>query len=110
MSIDRLFQSPPKNTRPVDGNDAPDYYEHIKYPMDLKTMSERLKSKYYINERLFIANMQRIFNNCRAYNGSDTEYYKLANNLECFFIGKMKEINIWENRDNSLEIVKKSPF
>ena len=99
LSINRLFQSPPKNTRPVDGNDAPDYYEHIKYPMDLKTMSERLKSKYYINERLFIANMQRIFNNCRAYNGSDTEYYKLANNLERFFIGKMKEINICDNRD-----------
>ena len=67
--------------------------------MDLATMNKRLENGYYINERLFIADMQRIFNNCRAYNGSDTEYYKLANNLERFFIGKMKEINIWDNRD-----------
>lgn len=72
--------------KPVEVEEAPDYYDHIKYPMDLKTMTERLKSKYYINKRLFIADMQRIFNNCRAYNDSDTEYYKCANSLEKFFL------------------------
>jgi len=80
--------------KPVEANEAPDYYDHIKYPMDLKTMNERLKNKYYINKRLFIADMQRIFNNCRAYNGSETEYYKCANVLERFFWNKLKDIGL----------------
>lgn len=82
--------------KPVEVDEAPDYYDHIKFPMDLKTMSDRLKNKYYINKRLFIADMQRIFNNCRAYNGSDTEYYKCANTLERFFINKMKDSSLWD--------------
>ena len=44
---------------PVDRKAVPDYYDHIKFPMDLKTMTERLKSNYYVNKRLFIADMKR---------------------------------------------------
>ena len=29
--------------KPVDKSEAPDYYDHIKFPMDLQTMTERLK-------------------------------------------------------------------
>lgn len=29
--------------KPVDKHEVPDYYDHIKYPMDLKTMQDRLK-------------------------------------------------------------------
>ena len=53
---------------PVDRKAVADYYDHIKYPMDLRTMSERLKSNYYCNRRLFIADIKRMFANCRAYN------------------------------------------
>lgn len=80
--------------RPVEVSEAPDYYDYIKYPMDLKTMTERLKSKYYVNKRLFNADMCRIFHNCRAYNSPDTEYYKCANTLERFFNNKMKEAGL----------------
>lgn len=31
--------------QPVSANEVPDYYEHIKYPMDLRSMSDRLKNK-----------------------------------------------------------------
>jgi histone acetyltransferase len=31
--------------QPVSIAEVPDYYDHIKYPMDLKTMSDRLKNK-----------------------------------------------------------------
>lgn len=31
--------------KPVDKKEVPDYYDVIKYPMDLKTMAERLKAK-----------------------------------------------------------------
>ncbi|BET00304.1 PCAF (P300/CBP-associated factor) N-terminal domain [Nesidiocoris tenuis] len=75
---------------------APDYYERIKYPMDLKTMTERLKSGYYTTRRLFIADMLRIFNNCRTYNHPDTEIYMAACDLDRYFQTKMKENGLWD--------------
>lgn len=44
--------------------------------IDLRTMGERLKSRYYVSKRLFIADMTRIFTNCRLYNSPDTDYYR----------------------------------
>jgi len=76
---------------PVDRKSVPDYYEHIKFPMDMKTMNERLKANYYCNKRLFIADMKRMFTNCRAYNAPETEYYNCANILERFFINKLRD-------------------
>lgn len=58
---------------------------------DLKTMSERLRNRYYCHKRLFVADMTRIFTNCRSYNEPDTEYYKCANIVEKFFQQKMKD-------------------
>merc|ERR1719414_64348 len=76
---------------PVDRKAVPDYYEHVKFPMDMKTMAERLKANYYVNKRLFIADMKRMFTNCRAYNAPETEYYNSANILERFFNNKCKD-------------------
>ena len=63
---------------------------------DLKSMTERLKNRYYVHKRLFIADMTRIFTNCRSYNDPDTEYYKCANVLEKFFTGKMKDAGLMD--------------
>ncbi|CAH1789009.1 unnamed protein product [Owenia fusiformis] len=82
--------------KPVDKSEAPGYYDLIKYPMDLKTIQERVKSRYYVHIRLFVADITRIFTNCRAYNELDTEYYKCANNLERFFNQKVKEMGLIE--------------
>ncbi|XP_053616213.1 histone acetyltransferase KAT2A isoform X1 [Plodia interpunctella] len=82
--------------KPVDKAEVPDYYDHIKYPMDLRTMGERLKSRYYVSKRLFIADMTRIFTNCRLYNSPDTDYYRCANTLEKYFHTKMKEAGLWD--------------
>ena len=76
---------------PVDRKLVPDYYEHIKYPMDLRTMTERLKSNYYCNKRLFIADIKRIISNCRAYNAPDTEYYNCAGMMEKYVMTKLKD-------------------
>lgn len=81
--------------KPVDKNEVPDYYDHVKYPMDLKTMTDRLKSGYYVSRRLFIADMTRICTNCRFYNDKETEYFRCANLLEKYFQTKMKEIGFW---------------
>lgn len=81
---------------PVDRKIVPDYYDHIKYPMDLKTMNDRLKANYYCNKRLFIADLKRMFANCRAYNAPDTEYYNCANVLEKYVMTKMRDHGLLE--------------
>ncbi|XP_015829340.1 histone acetyltransferase KAT2B isoform X2 [Nothobranchius furzeri] len=81
---------------PVKKTEAPGYYQVIRFPMDLKTMSERLKSRYYTTRKLFMADMQRIVTNCREYNPPESEYYKCANILEKFFYTKIKEAGLIE--------------
>ena len=54
-------------------------------------MSDRLDNNYYSTKKLFVADMSRIFANCRTYNGPDTEYYRCAGVVERFFQSKMKE-------------------
>jgi len=79
----------------VDELQAPEYYKIIKFPMDLHTMTERLKSGYYSCVRLFIADMRRILANCKMYNERNTDYYRCAIALEKFYVSKMKEASIW---------------
>lgn len=79
---------------PVKKSEAPDYYEVIRFPIDLKTMTERLKNRYYVARKLFIADLQRIITNCREYNPPDSDYCKCANNLEKFFYFKLKELGL----------------
>ncbi|XP_060554693.1 histone acetyltransferase KAT2B-like [Ruditapes philippinarum] len=80
--------------KPVEKAEAPDYYDYIKFPMDLRTMGDRLKNRYYVHKKLFMADMMRIFTNCRSYNKPDTEYYKCANTMERFFNNKLKEFSL----------------
>ena len=57
-------------------------------------MTERLKNRYYVHKRLFIADMNRIFTNCRSYNKPETEYYKCANTMERFLNNKLKDFGL----------------
>ncbi|XP_006886336.1 PREDICTED: nucleosome-remodeling factor subunit BPTF [Elephantulus edwardii] len=75
---------------PVDPNDAPDYYGVIKEPMDLATMEERVQRRYYERLTEFVADMTKIFDNCRYYNPSDSPFYQCAEVLESFFVQKLK--------------------
>uniref|UniRef100_A0A8C6NKZ6 Bromodomain PHD finger transcription factor n=2 Tax=Nothobranchius TaxID=28779 RepID=A0A8C6NKZ6_NOTFU len=75
---------------PVDTNDAPDYYRVIKEPMDLSTMEERLHKREYVKLTEFVADMTKIFDNCRYYNPSDSPFYQCAEVLENFFVQKLK--------------------
>lgn len=45
LSAIRQHQSSWPFLQPVSAAEVPDYYEHIKYPMDLRTMNERLRNK-----------------------------------------------------------------
>lgn len=68
---------------PVAG--VPDYYEVIKEPMDIKTLTEKVEEDMYENVNQFAHDTQKIFNNCRVYNEDGTPYTKCANRLEKFF-------------------------
>ncbi|KAJ8364565.1 hypothetical protein SKAU_G00133960 [Synaphobranchus kaupii] len=97
---------------PVKKAEAHDYYEIIRFPIDLRTMTERLKNRYYVTKKLFIADLQRIITNCREYNPPDSEYCRCANTLEKFFYFKLKESGLIDNemaeivlRDYQKEVV-----
>ena len=94
-----IYQSSWPFLNPVDRKAVPDYYDHIKFPMDLKTMTERLKANYYVNKRLFIADMKRMLANCKAYNAPETEYYNCANTLDRFFQNKLKDYGLIEKQN-----------
>ncbi|XP_022061131.2 nucleosome-remodeling factor subunit BPTF isoform X4 [Acanthochromis polyacanthus] len=88
---------------PVDTNDAPDYYRVIKEPMDLSTMEERLQKREYVKLTEFVADMTKIFDNCRYYNPSDSPFYQCAEVLENFFVQKLKGFKASRSHNNKLQ-------
>ncbi|XP_058845663.1 nucleosome-remodeling factor subunit BPTF-like isoform X4 [Acipenser ruthenus] len=88
---------------PVDPNDAPDYYGLIKEPMDLATMEEKIQKRYYNKLTEFVADMTKIFDNCRYYNPSDSPFYQCAEVLESFFVQKLKSFKASRSHNNKLQ-------
>ncbi|KAI6221843.1 hypothetical protein M3Y99_01530900 [Aphelenchoides fujianensis] len=86
---------------PVKAEDVPDYHDFILYPMDLRTIGERVKDGYYVHvspssafppltplavqERLFIADVKRMLTNCYSFNDRTTIYYQAAFDLNVLF-------------------------
>ncbi|KAH6652023.1 transcriptional activator spt7 [Truncatella angustata] len=52
----------------VNKRDAPDYYNLIKTPMDLGTMTKKLKSTQYKSKADFVGDLNLIWDNCLRYN------------------------------------------
>ncbi|KAI1305136.1 bromodomain-containing protein [Xylaria venustula] len=52
----------------VNKRDAPDYYNFIKQPMDLGTMTKKLKSLNFKSKADFVADLNLIWDNCLRYN------------------------------------------
>ncbi|OVA05355.1 GNAT domain [Macleaya cordata] len=76
---------------PVDARDVPDYYDVIKDPVDLRTLSKRLESgQYYVTLEMFVADVKRMFANAHTYNSPETIYHKCATRLEKFFMSKVE--------------------
>ncbi|XP_071738212.1 histone acetyltransferase GCN5-like isoform X2 [Rutidosis leptorrhynchoides] len=76
---------------PVDVRDVPDYYDIIRDPMDLKTMSRRVESEqYYVALEMFLADARRMFANARTYNSPETIYFKCSTRLEAFFSSRVQ--------------------
>lgn len=58
---------------------------------DLSQVEDRINSKSYKTLSDFIGDMTKIFDNCRYYNPKESQFYKLAETLEAFFLQKIKQ-------------------
>jgi len=52
----------------VNKRDAPDYYNFIKHPMDLGSMTKKLKGLQYKSKADFVTDLNLIWDNCLKYN------------------------------------------
>ena len=52
----------------VKKQDVPDYYDYIKHPMDLGTMSRKLRDNKYTSKQTFVDDLNLIWSNCLLYN------------------------------------------
>ncbi|XP_073435899.1 nucleosome-remodeling factor subunit BPTF isoform X3 [Dendrobates tinctorius] len=87
----------------VDPGDAPDYYAVIKEPMDLATMEDRIRGRCYKKLTEFVADMTKIFDNCRYYNPSESTFCQSAEVLESFFVQKLKAFKASRSHNNKLQ-------
>ncbi|KAJ1325750.1 transcriptional activator SPT7 [Microdochium nivale] len=69
----------------VNKREAPDYYNQIKQPMDLGSMTKKLKSLAYKSKQDFVADLNLIWDNCLRYNKN------LSNGLQRMANGMRKE-------------------
>ena len=53
-------------------------------------MSDKLRHRKYRTITDFVADVSRIFDNCRYYNPIDSSFYRCAEVLEKFFVQKLK--------------------
>jgi transcriptional activator SPT7 len=58
----------------VSKREAPDYYTHIKNPMDIGTMMKKLKGLQYKSKKEFVEDLHLIWNNCLRYN-TDPQHF-----------------------------------
>lgn len=68
---------------------AIDYYEVIKNPIDLSTIQSRLDDGwFYVTKEIFIADLKRMVDNCKTYNGKGHYVTEMAIQLEKVFMNK----------------------
>lgn len=82
--------------KPVNKDDVADYYDVIKDPVDIETISNRIAMGNYKTSQQFEEDVMRMFSNCKQYNDKDSIYWLLANGLQDYitpFLKKMKDMH-----------------
>ncbi|XP_063240070.1 transcription initiation factor TFIID subunit 1 isoform X2 [Bacillus rossius redtenbacheri] len=67
--------------KPVNKKLVKDYYSVVRHPMDLETVAKKVASHKYHNRHEFLADIERILQNCVLYNGKDSTYTQKAETL-----------------------------
>lgn len=73
---------------------APDYYEVVRKPMDLRTIREKLTGMKYTTDEEFIADVMLVFQNCQQYNMDNTPEYNCGVSLSAAFLEKVHELGL----------------
>ncbi|KAL1964087.1 hypothetical protein VTN77DRAFT_7505 [Rasamsonia byssochlamydoides] len=60
----------------VNKREAPDYYNVIKHPMDLGTMTKKLKALQYKSKQEFVDDLNLIWSNCLKYNTNPDHFLR----------------------------------
>ncbi|KAL8887106.1 MAG: hypothetical protein Q9215_005279 [Flavoplaca cf. flavocitrina] len=60
----------------VNKREAPDYYNVIKQPMDLGTMTKKLKNVVYKSKQEFVTDLSLIWSNCLGYNQNPEHFLR----------------------------------
>lgn len=63
---------------PIKKSEAPDYYDIVKHPMDLKTIKARIKDNVLINSLQFHRDICLMFMNAMMYNRPRSDIFKMA--------------------------------
>ncbi|XP_023254687.1 tripartite motif-containing protein 66-like [Seriola lalandi dorsalis] len=74
---------------------ARNYYQIIKRPIDLSVIRRKLDKSntlHYFSAEQFIDDVLLMFKNCATFNYPDSEVAQAGQNLEVFFLSKLKEI------------------
>ncbi|XP_076818134.1 uncharacterized protein LOC143463516 isoform X2 [Clavelina lepadiformis] len=103
--------------KPVEEWYAPGYYNIIKRPIDLSQIEAKLMEKKYKTVLEFKDDITLMFNNCRLYNGPESEYTEVANTLDktfkkTLFIGlsrQQTDNKVKTNKSNNKPCRKKKP-
>ena len=68
---------------PVTMDEAPDYYDVIRHPIDLKTIANRIRQdNHYKTKQMLYVDLMLMINNCKLYNDDGSTYIQCAVQLE----------------------------
>ncbi|KAI9658430.1 MAG: hypothetical protein M1829_006785 [Trizodia sp. TS-e1964] len=73
----------------------PSYHKIIKKPMDLGTVSSKLKAGQYENAKEFEADVRLVFSNCYKFNPPGDDVYLMGRDVETLFNEKWAQKQEW---------------
>ncbi|XP_038073948.1 peregrin-like isoform X2 [Patiria miniata] len=79
-TLDQLVERDPTRifAEPVSVEEAPDYFQVIKHPMDFSTMRSKVTGHEYRTIDEFEKDFDLVIKNCMTYNSKDTVFYRAA--------------------------------
>ncbi|CAH2235274.1 jg20649 [Pararge aegeria aegeria] len=64
--------------KPVNKKQVKDYYNVIKKPIDMETIGKKIQAHKYHSREEFLRDIQLLVDNCRAYNGPNSQFTRQA--------------------------------